>query len=118
VGVRKWALTVPKLKYQANEDSYQRSRKGVYALSDGASVSFDSASWSRILVRRFAQNPKLSKDWVHSAIRDFKPCGSSRRERPPATKAVATDSRFGKLASCLIDCRVELRVRKQVFGAK
>ena len=36
------AFSVPKvLEDQRNEDSFHRSRKGVYALSDGASVSFD-----------------------------------------------------------------------------
>jgi len=46
------AFSVPKREDQHNEDSFHRSAKGVYALSDGASVSFDSASWARILVRR------------------------------------------------------------------
>jgi hypothetical protein len=65
------ALTVPKVTGQRNEDNFQRSRKGVYAISDGASVSFDSASWSRILVRRFAQNPNFSRAWLSAAIAEF-----------------------------------------------
>ena len=35
------AFSVPKREDQHNEDSFYRSAKGVYALSDGASVSFD-----------------------------------------------------------------------------
>ena len=42
------AFTVPKVEGQRNEDRYQRSSKGVFALSDGASISFDSAAWARI----------------------------------------------------------------------
>ena len=55
-----------------NEDSFQRSAKGVYALSDGASVSFDSASWARILVRRYTQNPEFSREWLSAAIAEFR----------------------------------------------
>src|SRR5262249_37937052 len=54
-----------------NEDSFQRSAKGVYALSDGASVSFDSASWARILVRRYARNPEFTRKWLAAAIAEF-----------------------------------------------
>ena len=67
------AFTVPKVfEGQRNEDSFHRSRKGVYALSDGASVSFDSASWARILVRRYARNPDFTRDWLAAAIAEFR----------------------------------------------
>lgn len=65
------AFTIPKIQGQANEDSYQLSSKGVYALSDGASISFDSASWARILVRRFARNPIFTPTWVTEATAEF-----------------------------------------------
>jgi hypothetical protein len=67
------AFSVPKvLEDQRNEDSFHRSRKGVYALSDGASVSFDSASWARILVKRYARNPEFTHDWLAAAIAEFR----------------------------------------------
>jgi hypothetical protein len=67
------AFSVPKvLEDQRNEDSFRRSRKGVYALSDGASVSFDSASWARILVRRYARNPAFTRAWLAAAIAEFR----------------------------------------------
>ena len=53
------AFSVPKGEDQRNEDSFHRSAKGVYALSDGASVSFDSASWARILDRAGKQRLPL-----------------------------------------------------------
>lgn len=65
------AFSIPKVEGQPNEDSYQLSSKGVYALSDGASISFDSASWARILVRRFARDPIFSPDWVTAATAEF-----------------------------------------------
>lgn len=67
------AFSVPKVVGEGrNEDSFCRSRKGVYALSDGASVSFDSASWARILVRRYIRNPRFNRAWVAAAIAQFR----------------------------------------------
>ena len=66
------AFSVPKREDQHNEDSFYRSSKGVYALSDGASVSFDSASWARILVRRYTRNPEFTREWLSAAIAEFR----------------------------------------------
>ena len=66
-----FAFSVPKSEGR-NEDAFHRSLKGVYALSDGASVSFDSASWARILVRRYTQNPEFSREWLSAAIAEFR----------------------------------------------
>jgi len=66
------AFSVPKGRDLLNEDSFHRSTKGVYALSDGASVSFDSASWSRILVRRYARRPEFTTRWLNAAIAEFR----------------------------------------------
>ena len=67
------AFSVPKVFGEGrNEDSFSRSRRGVYALSDGASVSFDSASWARILVRRYTRNPRFNPAWLAAAIAEFR----------------------------------------------
>jgi len=66
------ALSIPKTEDSRNEDGFYRSAKGVYALSDGASVSFDSASWARILVRRYARNPDFTHEWLSAAIAEFR----------------------------------------------
>jgi hypothetical protein len=65
------ALTIPKTEDSRNEDGFYRSSKGVYALSDGASVSFDSASWARILVRHYTRNPEFTREWLSGAIAEF-----------------------------------------------
>jgi hypothetical protein len=90
-------FSVPKVEGQRNEDSYQRSRKGIYALSDGASVSFDSASWSRILVRRFAQDPEFSPEWLSAAVTEYG--GLYDRESLPWMQQAAFDR--GSFASLL-----------------
>jgi hypothetical protein len=62
------AFTVAKRDGEKNEDSWQSSHKGVGAVSDGASISFDSACWSRLLVRRYAQHPCFDASWLKEAI--------------------------------------------------
>ncbi|HEY2530574.1 MAG TPA: hypothetical protein VGJ20_22025 [Xanthobacteraceae bacterium] len=66
------AFSVAKAETKDNEDRFHRSAKGVYALSDGASVSFDSASWARILVRRYARKPEFTREWLAAAIAEFR----------------------------------------------
>src|SRR5947209_7686287 len=66
------AFSIPKGGDLRNEDSFHRTAKGVYALSDGASVSFDSASWSRILVRRYARDPEFTREWLAAAMAEFR----------------------------------------------
>jgi hypothetical protein len=61
-------FTVAKRPGERNEDCWQNSHKGAGAVSDGASVSFDSASWSRILARRYAQHPRLDVAWIARVI--------------------------------------------------
>jgi hypothetical protein len=66
------AFSFPKSKDGRNEDGFYRSATGVYALSDGASVSFDSASWARILVRHYTRNPEFTREWLSAAIAEFR----------------------------------------------
>jgi hypothetical protein len=56
----------------ANEDSFKLAiDKGRLALSDGASESFDSKNWARILVHRFVLKPGLDKEWLTSPISEY-----------------------------------------------
>jgi hypothetical protein len=92
------AFSVPKVLGEGrNEDSFCRSRKGVYALSDGASVSFDSASWARILVRRYTRNPQFNRAWVAAAIAEFR--GLYDRDSMPWMQQASFDK--GSFASLL-----------------
>jgi hypothetical protein len=65
-------FSVEKTDGYPNEDARSISRRrGVFALSDGASVSFDSAAWAKILVRKYAQNPWFDRGWLSGAITEF-----------------------------------------------
>ena len=91
------AFSIAKADDKHNEDRFQRSTKGVYALSDGASVSFDSASWARILVRRYAHNPDFNRAWLSAAIAEF--ARLYDRESLPWMKQASFDK--GSFASLL-----------------
>lgn len=64
-------FTVAKRPGETNEDAWQHSHKGAGAVSDGASVSFDSAAWSRLLVRHYAQHPEFDAAWLDAAIGEY-----------------------------------------------
>jgi hypothetical protein len=91
------AFSIPKGEDWRNEDSFHRSAKGVYALSDGASVSFDSASWARILVRRYIRNPVFTPEWLAAAIAEFRKLHD--RDSLPWMKQASFDK--GSFASLL-----------------
>jgi hypothetical protein len=66
------AFTVPKAPDIPNEDSFRFSpRKNTYALSDGASVSYDSAAWSRIVATHYVQHATITREWLDGCIADF-----------------------------------------------
>tara|TARA_R110000737_G_scaffold350857_1_gene391163 strand:- start:1930 stop:2619 length:690 start_codon:yes stop_codon:yes gene_type:complete len=53
-----------------NEDaSFVSSKRGLFALSDGASESFASRNWARTLVSLFVRTPNLTWEWIDSAIK-------------------------------------------------
>lgn len=94
------AFTVAKRDGETNEDAWQSSHKGAGAVSDGASVSFDSASWSRLLARRFAQRPCFDRQWLAGAIAAY--AGSYDRNGLPWMQQAAFDR--GSFASLLGIC--------------
>jgi hypothetical protein len=90
-------FTVGKRDGEANEDAWQHSHKGAGAVSDGASVSFDSASWSRLLVRRYAQHPEFDAAWLAEAIASY--AAQHDRDALPWMQQAAFDR--GSFASLL-----------------
>jgi hypothetical protein len=56
---------------EANEDAYElAAESGRIALSDGASESFASQSWARLLAKRFVSQPELNATWLDDAVAD------------------------------------------------
>jgi hypothetical protein len=66
-------FSVPKREDTPNEDRRCVSADAMTcAVSDGASVSFDSGPWAEILARRFVENPDISRDWIRAAINEYR----------------------------------------------
>lgn len=81
-----------------NEDSVRHSdRMGVYAVSDGASISYDSLSWSSILATRYVKEPVITKEWLQACAADFNRLHD--RDTLPWMKQAAFDR--GSFASLL-----------------
>lgn len=65
-------FTFGKHPNQANEDAVAcRAARGLYAVSDGASTSFEASKWAEILVTRFLRNSRIDREWVAAAAREF-----------------------------------------------
>jgi hypothetical protein len=56
----------------ANEDFFTFSAdRQRLALSDGASESYDSRVWARLLAGKFVEHPAFGPEWIQSAIADY-----------------------------------------------
>ena len=57
---------------EANEDAFVLADdRGRVAISDGASESFDSKTWARLLAARFVLLPALNRKWLTDAAVDY-----------------------------------------------
>ena len=66
--------TVPKvLDYPGdNEDAAAVDEdRGRIALSDGASESYDSKTWSNLLVKHFVRDPRVGPGWLRRSVAEF-----------------------------------------------
>jgi hypothetical protein len=61
---------VPKATDIRNEDQYWWEGD-TFALSDGASISYDSALWADIICKHYVQSPYVTPDWLDSCIVQF-----------------------------------------------
>lgn len=76
MGIDHWnrigVYSVPKTNDTANEDRWAVSSDGhSIAISDGASISFDSAKWAELICRRFIENVTLTPAWLQSAVEEY-----------------------------------------------
>jgi hypothetical protein len=66
------AFSFPKRNDTPNDDRWCESTdKASCALSDGASVSFDSGPWAQTLCRRFIEDREITRDWLEAAIKEY-----------------------------------------------
>ena len=71
---REFVGTCPKeiQEPESNEDQYEFSKDGArLALCDGASESYNSRLWAKIVCRKFASDPKFGPGWVSEALGEY-----------------------------------------------
>lgn len=71
---REFAGTCPKEPQEpdSNEDQFVFSDEGGrFALCDGASESYNSRLWAKVLAERFAHNPAFGPEWLADALRGY-----------------------------------------------
>lgn len=105
--------TVPKvLAYPGdNEDAAAVDEaRGRIALSDGASESYDSKTWSNLLVKHFVRDPRVGPGWVRRSVAEF--AGRVDRDQLSWSKQASFDrGSFATLlgirwdpSSAVVDC--------------
>lgn len=71
---RDFAGSCPKepQEHSSNEDQFAFSEDGArFALCDGASESYNSRLWAKVLSEKFAADPAFNPDWVAAALREY-----------------------------------------------
>src|SRR5687768_13771361 len=92
------SFTVPKADDLPNEDCYWPDRDAdAFALSDGASISYNSSLWAHIICRRYAQSPVVTREWLEGCVAEYN--AHHDREGMPWYKQNAFDR--GSFASLL-----------------
>ncbi len=67
--LHRWTVGKQAAEPHLNEDAIACAHvKGIYAVSDGASESFASRRWARVLVSRYIRRPIIDDAWVAHAI--------------------------------------------------
>lgn len=67
-----FAGSVAKRDGEQNEDRFRFDEARLcFALSDGASVSYDSATWAESLCCKYVENPAFDAEWVSDAVADY-----------------------------------------------
>lgn len=57
---------------EQNEDVWAMSETLTrFALSDGASESYDSRAWAPLLVKKYVADPRLLPAWIDEAVADY-----------------------------------------------
>ncbi|RNF35331.1 hypothetical protein [Paracoccus methylarcula] len=70
--LNRWTVGKQLTEPHLNEDAAKAdSPKGIFVISDGASESFASRRWARVLVKHYARRPVIDADWLTQAIGEY-----------------------------------------------
>lgn len=108
-----FAGSVDKRAGERNEDFYLvDSEKLRFVLSDGASVSYDPATWATLLCEAYVANPYIDAQWIADAVKTYNIAAD--RDSLPWMKQAAFDR--GSFAS-LLGLHVDLDAEKLYLTA-
>lgn len=95
--LHRWTMGKQVAEPHLNEDATACANvKGVYAVSDGASESFASRRWARVLVARYVRRPVIDEVWVAQAIGAYR-VGFDRAAMPWSAQAAFDRGSFATL---------------------
>ncbi|MBX5084254.1 hypothetical protein HJB56_16030 [Rhizobium lentis] len=70
--LHRWTVAKQQSEPKLNEDASAVSRqRRTYVLSDGASESFSSRRWAKVLVAKYLRKPSIDLDWLRQAIASY-----------------------------------------------
>lgn len=93
-----FAGSVAKRDVERNEDFYCVDEENLrFVLSDGASVSYDPATWAAMLCEKYVSDPRVDLRWIDEAVKSYSL--SADRDSLPWMKQAAFDR--GSFASLL-----------------
>ncbi len=70
--IHRWTVAKQQSEPDLNEDaSAVSSRRRTYVVSDGASESFSSRRWAKVLVTKFLRKPYIDGEWLRHAISSY-----------------------------------------------
>lgn len=68
--IKKFEVAKPRPENELSEDIVKYT-DNIFALSDGASISFDSRSWADFLTDKFLKNQKVNQEWIKNAVEEY-----------------------------------------------
>ena len=68
--IKKFEVVKPRTANELSEDIVKYT-DNIFALSDGASISFDSRSWAKFLTDKFLENQAVNQEWIKNAVEAY-----------------------------------------------
>lgn len=101
--LQRWTVAKQQAEPHLNEDASAVSRlRRTYALSDGASESFSSGRWAKILVTKFLKKPSLDTEWLRQAIASYEKA-FNRQQMSWSAQASYDRGSFATLLALIFD---------------
>ena len=110
-----FAGSVAKREGERNEDHYAVDEERLrFALADGASVSYDPATWAALLCEKYIGIPFVDASWIDEAVNSYN-LASDRESLPWMKQAAFDQGSFASLLGLSINVETE-QIDVTAFG--